>query len=121
MSTPSKGEFESLRKRIAAYPADLQLRLDLGRALFQRDDYVSAMPELQRAMAHPQFRQEAGELLAQSFDARGMPDLATRLRRHISGDSDDGSASIPIPTTPRPPRLPDASSAVDIPRDEGNV
>jgi Tetratricopeptide repeat len=121
MNSQSKDEFDCLRERIAARPTDLQLRFELGRALFQRQDYASAMPELQTAMAHPQFRREAGELLARSFDARGMPDMATRLRRHISGESDGGSASIPIPISPRPPTLPDASAAVDIPHDDGNA
>jgi len=121
MSTPSGNELQSLRDRVAADPANLRLRFELGRALFRQQNYVAAMPELQKSMGDSQFRRQAGELLAEAFDAKGMPDLATAMRRLISGDPDDGSASIPIPVTPRPPRRPDASAAADIPRDEHNA
>src|SRR5213078_1460288 len=101
------------RRKVASDPLNLRFRFGLGQALWRRQDYVSAMPELLKAMAYPQLRRSAAELLAEAFDARNMHDLANAMRRLVSGDDPDngGSAPIPVPATPRPPRRPDMSAA----------
>lgn len=122
MRAPPDDELQVLRGRVAASPSDLRLRFELGTALCQHHDYLSAMPELQKALGHPEFRRRAGELLAQAFDARGMPESASTMRRLVSEDPPDegGSAPIPVPSAPRPPRRPGASASEEILHDPNN-
>jgi hypothetical protein len=120
MNVPSDPEILRLQGRVASSPSDLQLRFDLGEALCRRKDYISAIPELQKAMAYPQLRRRAAELLAAAFDAKQMHDVANDMRRLVSGEDPDGggSAPIPVPATPRPPTRPDISAAKEIPRND---
>ena len=78
-----------LRRRIAAAPLDLELRFQLGDALFRRGDVNSAIPELQRARYHPAHRVAALQMLAEAFTTKGMHDLADLMRRRGSGPDDD--------------------------------
>ncbi len=104
---PSDGEIEEIRRKIASYPTDLQYRFELGAALFKRHDYSAAIMELQRAQQNPHCRWPAMRLLADAFDARGMSDLAARVREHLSKESGEdsgaGSAPVPVPTRPVTP------------------
>jgi Flp pilus assembly protein TadD len=89
------------------YPTELRLRFELGAALFKRQDYSTAIPELMKAQNSPHCRWSAMKLLADSFDARGMADLAARMREQLSKESGDddsaGSAPVPVPTRPITP------------------
>ena len=46
---PTDDEIEELRRKIALYPTELRLRFELGAALFKRQDYSTAIPELMKA------------------------------------------------------------------------
>jgi protein involved in temperature-dependent protein secretion len=122
MSAPDH-ELTILRERVAAKPSDLRLRLELGEALCQRRDYVSAIRELQKAIADSRLRFSAGKLLAEAFEARNMREMAIHARQVFCGGppENDGSAPAAVPRTPQIPRGPHGSAAQEIPRDEKNA
>jgi hypothetical protein len=117
MNAPSDDELAKIQQRVASYPTDLQLRFELGAALYARREYAVALRELHRAMDSPPVRLRAMTLIAEIFDARGMKDMAAEMREQLSRESgdegDSGSASVPVPKRPRPPL--DSSSAENPP------
>jgi hypothetical protein len=118
---PTGDDPKEIRREISEYPTDLRLRFRLGVALLERGEYGAAVPELQRAMYRPRFRLQAMRLLVKAFDAKGMSDLAGRMREQLSRESGDegDSGSAPVPTPTRPVKPPDSSSARKI-RDEND-
>jgi tetratricopeptide (TPR) repeat protein len=65
-------------QRMARYPADLRLRLELGRLYQAAGRLCDAIREFQRAVAHPHLRIKAMRYLGECFALRGMNDLAMR-------------------------------------------
>jgi tetratricopeptide (TPR) repeat protein len=64
------------RRRVERNPTDLQLRFELGEALFNISEIEEAIPELQRARQSPNARLRALKLLGQCFIQKGMLDMA---------------------------------------------
>jgi len=123
MSTPPDDGLAELRLRVASHPDNLQYRFELGVALSNRHDHAAAIAELHPATRSPQFRSRAMALMAEAFDARGMHDMATRMREQISGESgdegDSGSAPTPAPRRPFTPH--DSSGARKIPNENDHA
>ena len=123
MSTPSDGELEMIRQRVASHPNDLQCRFELGVALYNRRDYAAALIELQRAMNSPTVRLRAMRLIVEIFDIKGMREMAAEMRKWISRESgdeeDSGSAPKPVPTGPLKPR--DSSGAAATPHEDDHA
>jgi tetratricopeptide (TPR) repeat protein len=59
-------------------PTDPQLRFDLGRALYSVGDFSAAIPHLQQATRNPHIRTKVLLLLARTFKAKAMFDLAIK-------------------------------------------
>jgi len=53
-------------------------RFDLGHALYQTGDYSAAIPHLQQATRNPHIRTKVLLILARTFRAKGMFDLAIK-------------------------------------------
>jgi len=102
--TPSDDEIKGLWREVDSHPTDLQRRFDLGVALFRGRRYVEAIAELQKAQGDPHRRIQAMKLLADSYEARGMLDLARRVRAQVARESgeDSGEGSAPVPAPRRP-------------------
>ena len=105
--TPSDDEIKKLRRDVDSRPTDLQCRFDLGVALFRQHKYSEAIPELMKAQWNPHTRWSAMRFLAEIYDARGMSELAARVRDRLSKesgeDTDAGSAPVPAPKQPITP------------------
>jgi tetratricopeptide (TPR) repeat protein len=73
-----KDEFalSDLRRRVAQYPTNLNLRLQLGELLMQREDLDGAIRELQVARTSAQKRTIALNYLGECFRRKGQPDMA---------------------------------------------
>lgn len=127
MSESDEDRNEALaRRRVEENPTDLALRFELGRCLLAMRRYKEAILELQRARQHPQYRKQAMQLLAHSFEALGYSDKAgqakTQLESEDFGDEDDenglGGAGQAAPLKPIKPV--DGSAGKRIPEsDEG--
>jgi hypothetical protein len=104
---PSDDEIKELRRKVDERPTDLRRRFDFGVALFRLRKYGEAIAQLERALADPHRRIEARKLMADCFEARGLLDIAHRMRKDIareSGeDSGEGSAPVPLPKRPVTP------------------
>jgi len=59
-------------------PTDPQLRFNLGKALFEIEDYSAAIPHLQQATRNPHIRTQALLTLAKTFKEKNMNDLAIK-------------------------------------------
>lgn len=66
------------RSRVERFPADLQIRFDLGELLFKAGRHAEAIQEFQRSQNNPQRRIPSMNYLGQCFAARKMNDLAVR-------------------------------------------
>jgi tetratricopeptide (TPR) repeat protein len=66
------------QKRVDQNPTDPQLRFDLGTALFNSGDHSAAIPHLQQATRNPHIRTKVLLMLARTFRAKGMFDLAIK-------------------------------------------
>lgn len=66
------------QKRVDQNPTDPQLRFDLGSALYKAGDHSAAIPHLQQATRNPHIRTKVLLLLARTFRAKGMFDLAIK-------------------------------------------
>lgn len=66
------------QKRVEQNPTDPQLRFELGTALYHAGDHSSAIPHLQQATRNPHIRTKVLLLLARTFRAKGMFDLAIK-------------------------------------------
>ena len=116
-SKPNDESIQQLQERVAAEPFDLSLRYELGVALYRSRDPHAAIPELQRAREHPDYRSQATSLLAKIYAKLGMGDVARRLRRSADEDEppdpDSGSAPKPSPLHPITPLV--GSEAKQLP------
>lgn len=66
------------QKRVDQNPTDPQLRFELGSALYYSGDHSAAIPHLQQATRNPHIRTKVLLLLARTFRAKGMFDLAIK-------------------------------------------
>ena len=66
------------QKRVDQNPTDPQLRYELGSALYRAGDYSAAIPHLQQATRNPHIRTKVLLLLARTFRAKGMFDIAIK-------------------------------------------
>lgn len=66
------------QKRVDQNPTDPQLRFELGSALYHAGDFSAAIPHLQQATRNPHIRTKVLLLLARTFRAKGMFDLAIK-------------------------------------------
>ena len=66
------------QKRVEQNPTDPQLRFELGTALYNLGDHSAAIPHLQQATRNPHIRTKVLLLLAKTFRAKGMFDLAIK-------------------------------------------
>ncbi len=65
-----------LKRRVAQYPTNLNLRLELGHELMKRGDLDGAIKELQVAKTSAQKRTVALNFLGECFRLKGQPDMA---------------------------------------------
>jgi tetratricopeptide (TPR) repeat protein len=65
-----------LEKKVKAYPNDLDLRFDLGVALFRAEKNDQAIREFQLAQQSPRHRLDCQRYMGQLFARKGMFDLA---------------------------------------------
>ncbi len=66
------------QKRVDQNPTDPQLRFELGSALYHTGDLSGAIPHLQQATRNPHIRTKVLLMLARTFRAKGMSDLAIK-------------------------------------------
>jgi tetratricopeptide (TPR) repeat protein len=71
-------QVQEAQKRVEQNPTDPQLRFELGSALYHSGDYSAAIPHLQQATRNPHIRTKVLLLLARTFRAKGMMDLAIK-------------------------------------------
>jgi tetratricopeptide (TPR) repeat protein len=69
---------EEAKKRVEQNPTDPVVRYELGRALFDAEDYSAAIPHLQQAKRNPHIQSKVLLLLAKTFKAKGMYDMAAK-------------------------------------------
>ncbi len=65
-----------LQRRVAQYPTNLNLRLELGQLFMERGDLDGAIRELQVAKTGAQKRTVALNFLGECFRRKGQPDMA---------------------------------------------
>ncbi len=66
------------RDRVERNPTDLQFRFELGEQLMAAGRHGDAIQELQKARQSASLGVRAGALLAQCYEAKGLPDLARK-------------------------------------------
>ncbi len=71
-------QVQEAQKRVDQNPTDPQLRFELGTALYNSGDHSAAIPHLQQATRNPHIRTKVLLLLARTFRAKGMFDLAIK-------------------------------------------
>ena len=71
-------QVQEAQKRVEQNPTDPQLRFELGTALYHSGDHSAAIPHLQQATRNPHIRTKVLLLLARTFRAKGMFDLAIK-------------------------------------------
>jgi tetratricopeptide (TPR) repeat protein len=71
-------QVQEAQKRVDQNPTDPQLRFELGSALYNSGDHSAAIPHLQQATRNPHIRTKVLLLLARTFRAKGMMDLAIK-------------------------------------------
>jgi tetratricopeptide (TPR) repeat protein len=74
----ARHEVEDFRRRVALYPGDTSLRLQLARRLMRTDELDAALAELQKANSDPRLRRESLFLMGQCFQRKGFHDLARK-------------------------------------------
>lgn len=62
--------------RVEQNPTDGLLRYDLGKAYYEAERFGDAIPHLQQAKTNPAIETKVLLLLGQTFDAKGMTDMA---------------------------------------------
>ena len=72
------GQVVEAQKRVDQNPTDPQLRFELGSALYHSGDHSAAIPHLQQATRNPHIRTRVLLMLARTFKAKGMFDLAIK-------------------------------------------
>lgn len=92
----NKKEEDNLRRAIAAYPTDVDLRFRLGRLMFNLQRYDEAIPPLQESQSDPRLRPQVLYFLGRSFNAIGgfeaeaVEILKAALQAHGDPDDDRG-------------------------------
>lgn len=71
-------QVEESKRRVDQNPTDSQLRFDLGYAMYHLGDFTGAIPHLQQATRNPHIRTKALIILARTFRAKNMFDLAIK-------------------------------------------
>lgn len=71
-------QLEECKGRADRYPADLQIRFELGELYFKAGKISEAIQEFQKAQANPNRRIQAIAYLGHCFARRGMNDMAAR-------------------------------------------
>lgn len=71
-------QLEECKSRAERYPADLQIRYELGELYFKAGKINEAMAEFQKAQANPNRRVQVMAYLGQCFARKGMNDMAAR-------------------------------------------
>jgi tetratricopeptide (TPR) repeat protein len=66
------------KRRADNYPADLQIRFELGQLYFKAGRISEAIQEFQKSQSNPQRRLQSLGYLGQCFAKRGMHDMAIR-------------------------------------------
>lgn len=66
------------QRRVDQNPTDPQLRFELGSALYNAGDHSAAIPHLQQATRNPHIRTKVLLLLARTFRAKSMFDIAIK-------------------------------------------
>ncbi len=66
------------QRRVEQNPTDPQLRYELGTALYESGDLSGAIPHLQQATRNPHIRTKVLLVLARTFKAKNMKDLAIK-------------------------------------------
>lgn len=74
----SSGMIEEARKRVERNPTDMQLRFELGRRLFEVEDFREAIQHLQQAKRSPNLRIKVMNMLGQCYAKLKMRDLAAQ-------------------------------------------
>jgi len=74
-------EVADYRRRVALYPGDTALRLQLARRLMRTEELDAALVELQKANSDPRLRRESLFLMGQCFQRKGFNDLARKEYR----------------------------------------
>ena len=64
------------KKRVDQHPTDKQLRFELGKHLYNSENYTDAIPQLQQAKSNPHLRTRAMLMLGMCFEHKKMYDLA---------------------------------------------
>lgn len=67
---------DSLYTRVESYPNDLDLKYQLGKALYDHGDQANALPYFQQAQRNPKRRVDAVYHMGMCFAAKGQHDLA---------------------------------------------
>ncbi|MDA0322017.1 MAG: tetratricopeptide repeat protein, partial [Verrucomicrobia bacterium] len=76
---------DSLYSRTESYPNDLDLKYQLGKALYDGGDLAGALPYFQQAQRHPKRRVDAVFHIGMCFAGKGQHDLAReQFERAIS-------------------------------------
>ncbi|MHC4959461.1 MAG: tetratricopeptide repeat protein [Planctomycetota bacterium] len=76
----------AFRKRVKAYPTNLQLRFKLGELLFKQGEMDEAIGEFQQTVRDPKYKSESQLQLGRAFGAKGQLDLAvSQLKQALEG------------------------------------
>ena len=76
----------STRERVEKNPTDLQLRFELGAALYAGGQFSEAIQELQKAKHNPNIRTRSMLMLARCYEKKGIYDLAVRQLTECAGE-----------------------------------
>lgn len=71
-------QVQDAQRRVDQNPTDPQLRFELGSALYHAGDHSAAIPHLQQATRNPHIRTKVLLLLARTFRAKSMFDIAIK-------------------------------------------
>ena len=83
-----KARTEEFRRRVKAYPTDLNLRFKLGDLLLKQGETDGAIAEFQQTVRDPKFRSESQLRLGKAFASKGQHDLALRqLAQALEGQA----------------------------------
>ncbi len=74
-------EIKEYEERVAAYPTDLNMRLELGKRCLEAEDYEKAIEQFQHARGSPQMLNKALMGLAQAFEKLDWLDEAESTYR----------------------------------------
>ncbi|MHC4549522.1 MAG: tetratricopeptide repeat protein [Planctomycetota bacterium] len=79
---------EEFRRRVRAYPTDVNLRFKLGELLFSKGQLEEAIGAFQQTVRDPKFRAESQLRLGRAFKAKGQYDLSLRqLEQALEGQT----------------------------------